>query len=176
MCKVIGDSANSNIDYIAKEFSQLSKVAKKAVLNNAEELTGNIFTGLNYNRFIETVDQLGIGETLLIYKEDRLAAFAICHFGENSEAEIDVCYIKIAAVHPDFIAKDCFINLLKACENFAKLKKTKKLFCGLNTARTEAFTKLLDYGFKIDSFTVSMHKPNESFYDKSCDYVLDDWR
>ncbi len=176
MCKIIDEGEGLNQRTTEKRFSELSSKDKDLCLVATQEITDRIFQGLSYNRFIEVADQLKIGDTLLIYDNDLLAGFAVCHYGIGSEAELNVCYIKAAAILPSSTSTKHFCELLKACERFAKSKQAIKLFGGINTAREEAFKRMLSQDFKIESLTVSMHNPNQPFYDRPYDYVIDDWR
>ena len=61
----------------------------------------------------------GLGDTVLLRDNGRLAAMAICHRGAGSEAGSGVCYVKFGAVRPGAAAAGRFDRLLDACEAFA---------------------------------------------------------
>lgn len=125
---------------------------------------------------LANAESLKIGDTVLIFDGPILVGFAVCHYGKGSEASDGVCYIKVAAVRPGQMAANHFDALINACTAFAKSKNAVHLFAGINTAREGAFKMLLFHDYKIESLTVSMHKPNEPFYDRPSNYVIDDWR
>jgi hypothetical protein len=70
----------------------------RRVLAECREITESIYAGLDLSREIEVAEKLSIGETVLVRRDSRLEAFAICHYGPGSETETDVLYIKFAAV------------------------------------------------------------------------------
>jgi hypothetical protein len=157
-------------------YSALSAAGKANFLNEARNITGAVYPGLELNKEIEVMDKLAIGDTVILRDSDRSTGFAISHFGEGSEADCDVCYVKFAAVAPGPAASSNFKGLVSACASFACSKGANKLFGGVNTAREEAFDTLLSQGFKMEGISVAMHKPNEPGYSRSGIFVMDDWR
>jgi hypothetical protein len=47
---------------------------------------------------------------------------------------------------------------------------------GVNTARHEAYQKMLAHGFRTDLHGVAMQRPNEPGYNRPGVYLIDDWR
>ena len=47
---------------------------------------------------------------------------------------------------------------------------------GVNTARQEAYEKMLERGFRTEILGIAMHTPNEPGFSRPGIYVLDDWR
>jgi hypothetical protein len=113
---------------------------------------------------------------VLLWDDSRLTAFAVCHSGAGSEAGSGVCYLKFGAARPSGEAEQDFRRLLEACEEFAFSKKASLLAAGVNTARHEAYRRMLAHGFRIDLLGVSMAKPNDAGYNRPGVYVVDDWR
>jgi hypothetical protein len=50
------------------------------------------------------------------------------------------------------------------------------LLAGVNLAREEAYRQMVARGFRAETQTVAMHRPNEAGYSRPGLYVLDDWR
>jgi hypothetical protein len=69
-----------------------------------------------------------------------------------------------------------FDNLLYACETFAKAQQMSRLVAGVNTARHEAYRKMISLGFRTEIQGVVMDNPNEFGYNKPDVYLIDDWR
>ena len=157
-------------------YSQLSILEQTESLRNCYELTNIIYEGLDLRSEIAAVNTRKLGETILLWNNDILLGFAICHCGENTEAGKDICYIKFAAVRPDVKTEQWFELLLRECEKFAVQEKLSRLVCGMSTERERAYHKIIALGFKIDRLSVAMHKPNKPAYNHSDVFVIDDWR
>jgi len=142
---------------------------------SARELTDQIYPGLDLQREISIVHELGLGDTVFI-GSDTLDGFAICHYGEGSEAKRGSMYIKFAAARPGSNSSVLFNSLLMACESTARKAGVTKIAAGVSTARDGAFECMLGAGYKIDYLGVYMHKPNEPGYCRPDVYAIDDWR
>ena len=106
----------------------------------------------------------------------RLAGFAICHSGPESEAAGGTCFVKFGAVRPGPGADDRFAALLDACAALAVSTGLTRVEAGVNLAREEAYRRLLVRGFRTQLQGVTMHRPNEPGYSRPGLFVLDDWR
>jgi hypothetical protein len=84
--------------------------------------------------------------------------------------------VKFAAVRPGAAAGDDFDRLLTACEEFAAERGAARLSAGVNSARREAYARMLERGFRADAHGLAMQRPNEDAYNRAGIYVLDDWR
>ncbi len=105
-----------------------------------------------------------------------LVGIGICHCGAGSEAGSNTCYIKFGAVKPVPTAGNNFDKLLDACEAFAVEEGMSRIAAGVNTGRYEAYRKMLSRGFQTDIVGIAMQRYNDSGYNKSGVYVIDDWR
>ncbi|HXO87920.1 MAG TPA: GNAT family N-acetyltransferase [Candidatus Acidoferrales bacterium] len=140
-------------------------------------LTNAIFEGLDLEREIRSVDSQKLGDTILVWDESDLTAFAICHTGPGSEAGSAACYVKFAAVRRDGRAAESFNRLLDAVEAYAREKSSPKITAGVNLARREAFQALRARGFRTEMQGVAMETGDAaSGYNRAGNYVLDDWR
>ncbi len=141
------------------------------------ELTETLYDGLDLRGEIRTVFARGLGDTALLWDGDsRLAGFAICHWGEASEAGDDCCFVKFAAVRPGPGAEGLFSALLDACAALAGAAGMATMVAGVNLAREEAYRHLVGRGFRTQIQGVTMHRPNEPGYSRPGLFVLDDWR
>jgi hypothetical protein len=52
----------------------------------------------------------------------------------------------------------------------------RRLVLGVNTARRQAYRRLVAAGLRLDASGVAMHRPDTPGYDTPDTYVLDDWR
>jgi hypothetical protein len=121
--------------------------------------------------------QFPIKFTVLLWDEQGLAGFAVCHCGAGSEAGSNVfCYVKFGAVRPGTCAGEQFEQLLDLCQAFGATQKMLRLVAGVNTSHDAAYTRMVARGFRTEITGVVMHKPNEPAYHRPDVFVLDDWR
>jgi len=147
------------------------------VIEACGELTNTIFEGLDLEREIRSVDTQKLGDTILVWDNSKLAAFAICHSGPGTEAGSAACYVKFAAVRPGRRAGEAFERLLDGVEAYARALKVPKITAGVNLARREAFQALRARGFRTEMQGVAMETGDASSgYNRAGIYVLDDWR
>jgi N-acetylglutamate synthase-like GNAT family acetyltransferase len=157
-------------------FSDASASTQKSHLEACRDLTNEIYEGLDVTQEIRAVFEQNLGETVLVWDHSRLAAFAICHMGPGTEAGSGTCYIKFGAARPGDHTEQAFENLLAACEAMAADKGMSRVSGGANTARHEAYRKMLAAGFRTDFQGVAMQKPNEAGYNRPGVFLIDDWR
>jgi GNAT superfamily N-acetyltransferase len=153
-------------------YSTLTANQREEFLKASRELTDAIYAGLDVQREIRAVASQKLGDTVLLWDDSRLAAFAICHCGGNTEAGDGTCYVKFGAAR----TADGFEALLNACEVFAGEHRLSRLEGGVNTARHDAYQRMMAHGFRTDLNGVAMHKANEPGYSRPDVYVVDDWR
>jgi GNAT superfamily N-acetyltransferase len=158
-------------------FSKSQPENHARLLAECRELTDSIFEGLDLEREVRAVADQKLGDTILVRDASRLAAFAVCHSGPGTEAGTGVCYVKFAAVRPDFRAEHNFVRLLDAAEAFAKSAGAKKILAGINLARREAFQEMSARGFRTEMQGLAMETGGAtSGYNRAGVYILDDWR
>ena len=95
---------------------------------------------------------------------------------EVVELDIAANYVKFAAVSPGADAPARFARLLDAVEGYAAAHGAGRLVAGVNTARREAYSAMLDRGYRPFAYGVAMHRPDEPAYDRAGVYALDDRR
>ena len=157
-------------------YSEIPEGGREERLTACRRLTGLVYEGLDLEREIRTVHSHGFGDTLLLWEDTSLAGLAVCHCGAGTQAGSGMCYVKFGAVRPGPEAGRLFERLLDACEALAAERGMSRLVAGVNTARHEAYRKMLARGFRTDIQGVTMHKPNEPAYNRHDAYVIDDWR
>jgi len=157
-------------------YSTLSPQQQEESLIACQKLTDAIYNGLDLKAEIQLVVEQQLGETLLLWDEVGLAAFAICHYGAGSEGGSNNCYVKFGAVRPGLQAEDRFEQLLRVCNVFAADCQLNTLTAGVNTSRHNAYQRMLAGGFKIRLIGVAMHQLPHQDYCRPDVYVLDDRR
>jgi GNAT superfamily N-acetyltransferase len=146
------------------------------VLAAAAEVTGSIYPGLDVRREIVSAREQNLGDTVLVYDDDGLAAFAVGHVGAGTEAGSGSCYLKFGAARAGAAAPENFARLLDACEEFAASRDAATLVAGVSTERRGAYRMLLDRGYRAQIVGVTMHAPDTGAYHHQDAFVIDDWR
>ena len=165
----------SNAPTLGTRFSEAAPVEREHVLAECRDLTNDIYHGLDVSTDIRSVADQGLGDTLLLHRDGRLIGCAVCHCGTGSEAGSGSCYVKFGGVRPGMTACDDFGRLLDACEAFAVQTGVTRLKAGVNTARHEAYERMLAHGFRTNRYGLAMQRPNEAGYNRPGAFVLDDW-
>lgn len=159
-----------------RKYSDLDESGRLQALQACIALTGSVFEGLDVTSEIRSVLDQQLGETVLIWNDDTLDAFAVCHCGAGTEAGAGVCYVKFGAVRPGKNVESAFGQLLRACEALAVEQGLKRIEAGVNLGRGPCYRRLLEHGFRTQIQGVAMHKPDSPGYNRPDVYVLDDWR
>ena len=158
-------------------YSELAAGDRRGAEHACRELTDMLYDGLDLGAEIRTVTAHGLGDTLLLWEgASRLGGFAVCHWGQASEAGEGCCFIKFGAVRPGDGDAARFAALLDGCGSLAAAVGMPNLLAGVNLAREQAYLQMVARGFRAAIQVVTMHRPNEEAYSRSGLYVLDDWR
>lgn len=158
-------------------YSEVPESQRDRLLSECRELTGAIYEGLDVQNEIRAVATQRLGDTLLLFDNSTLVGLAVCHSGPRTEAGSGMSYVKFAAVRPGPTTGATFDRLLDACEALAARQGAKRLVCGVNTARHEAYRQMLARGYRSDLMQgIIMARPNEPGYNRPDVYVIDDWR
>ncbi|QBD80624.1 GNAT family N-acetyltransferase [Ktedonosporobacter rubrisoli] len=157
-------------------YSALEAAQRGQALQECLKVGAQIYEGLDLSEEIEAVERLGVGETVLLEVRDRLVGFAVCHCGAGTEAAEGACLIKFGAVCPGTEAAAHFVQLLLACEQMAAARGLHRLVAGVNTACEQAYSQMLQLGFRADLIGIAMLRPNTAGYHRPDSYVLSDWR
>ena len=148
---------------------------RNALVEGCVEITEAIRAGLDVRGEIDAVLDLGLGDVVLV-GGTAPDGFAICQTGPGTEAGSGIAYVKFAAVRPGPGAGATFAALVDACRGYAAQVGAHRLTLGVNTARHQAYRRLVAAGMRTDMAGVTMHRPNAPGYDTPDTYILDDWR
>ena len=157
-------------------YSALTTIEREAALAASAKMLDQIYAGLDVRVEMLSVAAQQLGDTVLLWDEAGLLGMAVCHIGAGSEAGSGSCYLKFAAVRPGAGATHSFVRLLQACEALAGQHGATRLVAGVNTARIEACSIMLEQGFRTARQGVAMHRDNEAGYNRAGVYLIDDWR
>jgi GNAT superfamily N-acetyltransferase len=156
----------------APTYCGLTPDQREDFLKASHELTDTIYEGLDLRREIAAVADQQLGDTVLLWDDARLAAFAVCHCGADTEAGHGTCYLKFAAAR----TAAAFEDLLSACEAFTSSRSLTRLEAGVNMARHGAYQRMIERGYRPDMMGVALHRANDPGYSRPDVYVIDDWR
>lgn len=161
---------------VYQRYSAMADGDRPAVLDACRGLTDLIYDGLDLEREIRATTAQSLGDTVLVWHGDRLAAFAVCHCGAGSEAGAGACYVKFGAARPGPEVSGRFERLLAACVSLGRSKNLIRVDAGVSLAREEAYRAMRAAGFRTQVQGVCMHKPHEPGYHRAGVFVIDDWR
>jgi GNAT superfamily N-acetyltransferase len=157
-------------------YSAASEQERAHHLELSRALSEELYDGLDLRSAIRSGVDQAVGDTVFLWDGDRLVGFAIGRFGPRSEAGAGACLIKFGAVRAGPNAARHFDQLLNGCACMAADVDLSRLWVGINTSRYGAYRQLLARGFRTEIQGVTMHRPNESGYDRDDAYIIDDWR
>jgi GNAT superfamily N-acetyltransferase len=186
----------TNKNKVGLKWSRYSEAYKEEELQEGDllkacnMLTNSIYDGLDLRVEIISVIKQRLGDIVLVWDDKdgkdgdnnnkKLVGFGICHCGKGTEAGSNTCYVKFAAVNRRgavaATAESNFQRLLDACESFASEQGLSRLVAGVNTARHQAYAKMLSNRFRIDMLGIAMQKGNDVGYNRPDVYIIDDWR
>lgn len=172
MSKVPAKSTNTS----CLLFSEATKEERQKLISECVGLTDGIYPGLDVSREIRAVQAQNLGDTLLVVRDSKIAAFAVCHIGSGTEAGSGNCYVKFGAARPGSQASRDFVQLLEACESLASARQLRTIRAGVNLGRIESYKLLLEHGFRTEMHGIAMQHANDEGYNRPGIYVLDDWR
>jgi predicted N-acetyltransferase YhbS len=158
-----------------RSFEESGEQERADGLRACRELTDAIFAGLDLEHEILSVSERSMGDTLLLDGPGALDGFAVCHLGAG-EAGSGTCFVKFAAARPGNGADERFERLVEACEQLASQRGLDRIVVGVNTARHDAYRRLLARGYRTWLEGVIMQRPNEPGYCRADAYVIDDLR
>jgi predicted N-acetyltransferase YhbS len=153
----------------------VASTSRDRLVAGCAEITAAIRPGLDVRGEIAAVLNQRIGDVVLVGGEVP-DGFAVCHAGAGSEAGSGIAYVKFGAVRPGPGAAATFAALVDACRGYAAQVGAHRLVLGVNTARQQAYRRLVAAGLRLDATGVAMHRPDTPGYDTPDTFVLDDWR
>ena len=156
----------------AQRYSQLATEQQAESLREAYWLTDSIYAGLDLSSEIKVVEKCCLGDTIFLWNDGGLTGLAICHYEKKSEAQKNSCYIKFAAAK----SPNAFEQLVDECEILASNVFMISLVAGVDTACEDAYQRMLARKYKIQTFMLSMYKPNQPSYTRQETYIIDDRR
>ena len=171
MSKGVGTPARQEFEL----FSRVHTERRATTLDECAALTGEVFDGLDVRHELTAVRDLALGDTLLLFDDDRLVALAVFHHGAGEAASGEL-YVKFAAVRPGADASSHFDRLLGACERVAHERGAERVVAGVNTGRHLAYRQMMAAGFRSTTQGVRMHRSNQEGFCRPHDFILDDLR
>jgi GNAT superfamily N-acetyltransferase len=154
-------------------YSDSSEVERSKHIEKLRAITDSLYPGLDLTVEIDNVCKQQIGETIIHFDaRGQAQGFAICHFGNRSEAQRGAVYVKFAAA----TGSDAFAAVLDSCHHLGAASNLVKVDLGMNTSRKPAYKLILGKGFRPQSFGVAMEINGQAGFNRSDVFAADDWR
>ena len=127
-------------------FGRLSAADKDQALEDCRALVSSLQPGYDHTREIVLTDELALGDTLLLYKKDRLVGFALCHTAPLVEgrAREDLRVLKLAL--DDLSHLDEMMRLLS---DLARRSGTRRVSIRVQTEYEAAYQRLIGLRARI---------------------------
>lgn len=127
-------------DRTATLFGRLSASEKDDALAECRSLVSSLLPGYDHTREIALTDELALGDTLLLYKKDRLVGFALCHSAPLVEgrAREDLRVLKMAL--DDISHLDEMTRMLS---DVARRSATRRVSIRVQTEYDAAYQRLI---------------------------------
>jgi GNAT superfamily N-acetyltransferase len=105
-------------------FGRLASSDKDDMLDRCRDLVDSLQPGYDHSREIHLTDELSLGDTLLLFRRDRLVAFALCHTSPLVEGRTreDLRVLKLALA--EMSALD---DLIRALADLARRSGTRRV-------------------------------------------------
>jgi GNAT superfamily N-acetyltransferase len=156
--------------------SQLAETMEETMLSQCRRIAERHYPGLDYGKELQSVKELGLGDTLLLAVGERLYGFAICHTEEGSEAEATECYVKALLIDPAIDDAETLLALIEACEGYARLQKLATVRIGLNLAYWEGYLALSARGYHMERLRMRLVRPMDELMSDPSPFHFNDWR
>lgn len=157
-------------------FANQPAAAQERTLSAVRKIGDAVMPGLDWRAEIRSIDDEGLGDTLLAFDGENLDGFACVHHGTGSEASAGDYFVKVAAVRPGDDAAARFARLLDAVDATAGPAGARRVVAGTNVGRAGAYRVLRDRGFRTDMNGIAMFRPATDGYNADRSFVIDDWR
>ena len=133
-------------DRPATLYGRLSSSEKEDALAECRELVSSLQPGYDHSREIVLSDELALGDTLLLYKKDKLVGFALCHTAPLVEgrAREDLRVLKLAL--DDLSHLDEMVRLLS---DLARRSGTRRVSIRMQTDYDAAYQRLIELRARI---------------------------
>jgi len=161
---------------VPRLYSQTESGEAREVLLQCREISEGAFPGLDLEGEILSAHDQQIGDTILLFDDSRLEAFAVCQEGAGSEAGSEGAYVKFGLSRPGPGSLRNLSSLIAGAEAFAASRGRGHLEIGCNASHPDACRLLRTRGYKIEFIGVSMHSPDEPGYHRPEVTLVDDWR
>ena len=151
--------------------SALPRNEREQAIAACANLANRLDRGLDLSDELRAVVAQRTGEVPLVYRRNKLGAFAVCMHGPGSEGGEKVCYVKFAAAG----RSEQFEGLLDAIDALA-LERGAEVEAGVSTACADAFERMRSRGYQPVTLGIAMQRPHGEGFNRPGAYVLGDWR
>ncbi|MFI5246860.1 MAG: GNAT family N-acetyltransferase, partial [Gemmatimonadales bacterium] len=126
--------------------STLRAGARDSAIRECAALVNEALPGFDYTREIELTNELALGDTLLMYEDDALQGFAVCHSAPLVEGRTKEELRLLKAVVRTESAFDRLVALLA---DFARRAETARIAIRMQGNYSSLFQRLVDVGARV---------------------------
>jgi GNAT superfamily N-acetyltransferase len=129
-----------------ERLSELKGTEREERLREITGLVDGMAPGYDFAREIELTLELGLGDVLTVRRDDRLAAFVLCHDAPLADGggRDEVRALKIAAADDEVL-----LEVLQAAAAWAHRAAARRLAVRCQTAYPVAYRALVSRGFRV---------------------------
>lgn len=154
--------------------SRQSGDSRSEALAACKRIAGTLFDGLDLSHEMQAAASQGLGDTILLHRDDTVIGFALCHQGPGSEAGGGALAIKFGAVVTG--ERSAFRDLLAAAEALAGQQAANRVQASVNHARRDAYAIMKECGYRTEISGVAMCRPGSEGYDDAGLLLTEEWR
>ena len=121
-------------------FGRLSSREKDDALEECRALVSSLLPGYDHTREIALTDELALGDTLLLYKKEKLVGFALCHTAPLVEgrAREDLRVLKFAIDDLSYLDE-----MMRMLADLARRSGTRRVSIRVQTEYEAAYQRLI---------------------------------
>jgi GNAT superfamily N-acetyltransferase len=123
--------------------SRLPPSGRDDALAECRDLVGRLLPGYDYTREISLTHELSLGETVLLYKRDKLVGFALAHTAPLVEGRVREELRVLKLVLED---ESQFVELVRAITDFARRGGTRRIALRLQGEFLDAYQRVIALG------------------------------
>ena len=127
-------------------YGRLSSSEKEGALEECRALLDGLVPGYDHTREIALTDDLSLGDTVLMYEDDALVGFALCHTVPLVEGRLreELRVLKLALADPSH-----FEGMVATLRDFARRSGTRRVAIRMQGEYTDAYRQLIDLGGRV---------------------------
>jgi GNAT superfamily N-acetyltransferase len=159
-------------DMPARLLSRLSPSARADAVAECAAMIDRLLPGYDYTREIELTGELSLGDTVLLYDQDRLAGYALAHTAPLVEGRTreELRVLKLVCVD-----EARFVDLIRAVTDYARRSGTRRVALRMQGEYAAAYHRLIALGGHVRWTDLRMSFAGREERPPSSGLVLSNW-